>query len=314
MACFALYNYQFVKQPLGDSRQSYLKGMEPNVKDADEYFRRKQEIFGELFEKDYANERNSIHFQGKNRADDYSYRYVIRPTHGIIIFRLINVHELSFQDETLKKNVQKDFRDLVVVIDNRPGIQRLAIESNTRAFSNLIQVEWILASAFNEYLKFYGLSIHIDNLQDSNDFWRYIDDRTYGKGFWKVSFHLPPLNLERLKKVDQEVWKKFRSSFGTGMECSFQAEKGGRVKLDPKDKLQTETVKWLMEDVGGNTIRLFPRGGKMIVLGHSSYKYIIIPDSVFERLQRFEDGELLFPDNEALDSVKSNIESGIKDT
>ena len=52
----------------------------------------------------------------------------------------------------------------------------------------------------------YSLYIDLMHLQDPRAFWSLANDkRSYPNGFYKITFHLPHLNLERLRKVFDKV-------------------------------------------------------------------------------------------------------------
>jgi hypothetical protein len=206
-----------------------------------------------------------------------------------------------------------DYQNCIVIIDNRPGIQRILIENRKRAFQDVKQVANILSYTFNQLLQQYSLKIELMHLQESKKFWAYVNDqRSFPTGFYKCTFHLPHLNLERLNKVYESVFRESRESFNSDLDWSFKANEGGRVRLDENDERQRALIEYMMEDVGSNNIKLYPNHDKRkaIIVGKDSFAAIGISETIIKRLEEdVRKGELF--KSKALDEIKIKTKTRI---
>jgi acyl carrier protein len=96
------------------------------------------------------------------------------------------------------------------------------------------------------------------HLQDPKDFWTFINDkRSYPKGFYKIKFHLPYLNLERLQKKYNMLTKKIRESYNGKLDWEITAEKGGALNISETDEFQKAQINYFMNDLGGTSLDYF---------------------------------------------------------
>jgi len=313
MAQFAIFNYQFDKF-VKQSRQYELEGMNRDVMSADEAFPKKQEIFGELLQKDFvkANQEDVIHFRSKAGIKEYIHRHLMPPTDDITVMRIANRRTQTIVDVDLNEKCVDDYQNCIVIIDNRPGIQRILIENKKTAFADVKQVEGILTNTFNQLLLRYGLVMSLYHLQDDRVFWQCVsDNRLYPQGFYKISFHLPYPNLERLKTVYERLFNKARESFDTRINMDFVAPKGGKIRLDENDSYQKETIGWLMADAGAD-IKLYSNDSKKspIPIGRESFRVVTISNPTLLRLSEDAVNGDLFG-SPALEEVKRVTKTGI---
>ena len=66
---------------------------------------------------------------------------------------MANVTNVTITDEQLKSKDYADYRNCLVIVDNRPGIQRVAIERKTKAFSDTKTVAGILETSLCKLLR-----------------------------------------------------------------------------------------------------------------------------------------------------------------
>ena len=255
MATFAIFNYQFDKI-VEHARQGELEGMGTVLMSADEAFPQKQKIFGEMLNKDFKKEKSIdvIHFTNGHGPKEYIHRHLMPPTDDIVIMRVANRKTQTIVDENLREKQVDDYQNCIVMIDNRPGIQRMLIENKKTAFRDVKSLANILEYTFNRLLRQYSLVISLDHLQDSRQFWQYANDRrTYPQGFYRICFKLPYPNLERLRKVYDRLFSQAQKSFDSRLDMDF-TNPNGQVRLDENDPYQKEAIKWFMEDAGGDVI------------------------------------------------------------
>lgn len=310
MASYAIFNFQFGKI----IKQEEEGELFPEEKiGADENFDRRQEIFDELLMADYRKEKQIRFCNKQNTEKEYIHRYLMSPTDNIYIMRLANRRSTTIVNEELKEKQEDDYQNCIVIIDNRKGIQRILVELKKSAFQSPKQVENILRYTFNTLLYKYHLSISLMHLQDPNTFWQCVNDRrSYPEGFYKLTFHLPYLNLERLRKVFDKVLVMSREVFDSDLEWSYKAQQGGELKLDENNKYQKELVDWMMSEVGSENIKLYSNAQKRkaIIVGNDSFLAVGISDATIRRLTEDSVNGDLFG-SLALDEVKAKTTTGI---
>ena len=312
MATYALFNYQFDKI-VKHARQVEIEGMETVLMSADEAFPKKQEIFGEILNRDFKKEKaiDVIHFTNGNGTKEYIHRHLIPPTDDIAIMRVANRKSQTIVDENLKEKQVDDYQNCIVMIDNRPGIQRMLIENKKTAFRDVKSLAAILQYTFNRLLRRYSLTISLDHLQDSRQFWQYANDRrTYPNGFYRISSKLPYPNLERLRKVYDRLFSQAQKSFDSRLNMDFTNPEG-QVRLNENDPYQKEAIKWFMEEAGGD-VTLYSNQAKKspIHVGKNSYRAITVSNTTIQRVTEDAVNNDLFGSS-ALDEVKQKLKTGI---
>lgn len=310
MAQFQLYNYQFgqIKRDAENDLFPEITGASP----ADESFPKRQDILNEIFIKDY-NHLEKITFTNFSSTKEYTHKHLIPPTDGIIVLRIANKKNRKFTNENFDKETKVDYPNCIVIIDNRPGIQRIAIEIRKSVFQNNVVLSKILQNTLNNVLKRFSLYLDLMHLQDSKDFWTLIDDKiAYPKGFYKIRFNLPYLNLERLQKKMDALTKRMRGSYDAKMSLEMTAQQGGQLNFSQNDPTQCAQINYMMEDQGGNSIELIPNDNKKkrINVGKTSMKCVVINEPVFVVLAEDAAGNSLF-ESSALDNIKQKMKEGI---
>lgn len=313
MATFAIFNYQFDKI-MEHARQGELKGMETVLMSADEAFPQKQKIFGEMLNKDFKKEKtiDVIHFTNGQGPKEYIHRHLMPPTDDIVIMRVANRKTQTIVDANLREKQVDDYQNCIVMIDNRPGIQRMLIENKKVAFRDVKSLANILEYTFNRLLRPYSLVISLDHLQNSRQFWQYAKDRhSYPKGFYRISFKLPYPNLERLRKVYDRLFSNAQKSFDSRLNMDF-INPEGKVRLDENDPYQKEAIKWFMEEAGGN-VTLYSNEAKKtpIHVGENSYRAITVSNTIIQKVTEDAVNNDLFGSS-ALDEVKRKLKTGIE--
>lgn len=312
MASYAIYNYQF-EPNFEQARQCELEGMGVIRMSLEDAFEKKQELFGDLLMKDFKKVRpeDVIHFTYGKGSKEYIHRHLIPPTDNIAIMRVANRKMQTIVDEQLRDKRVEDYQNSIVIIDNRPGIQRILVENKKAAFRDVKQLANILQFTFNKYLRCYCLAIRLDHLQDSRHFWQYANDRrSFPLGFYRVSFKLPYPNLERLRKVYDRLFSKARESFDCRLDMDFVSPKG-EVRLREDDAYQNEAIKWVMEDAGGE-VNLYSNQSKRspIVVGKNSYLTTSVSNSVIQRVVEDAVNDDMFG-SAAFNEIKRTTKTGI---
>lgn len=287
MSTFVYYNFQFAKiarQPVqGNLFEDTMQPVDP-----EESFAHKQEILSEILSADYHGQRR-IKFKNPKGDKIHLHHYLAPFTSDMAVMKISNRQVRTTETIKFEKEQHEEYPACIVVIDNRPGIQRIVVESRKQAFQNVKQVQRVLQSTLRHLLRPWGLSISIDQLHTRTAFWNVANDaRLYPQGFRRIQFHLPHLNLERLKKAMTHYLVMARESFDSDLSWSQKAAEGGKLNLDENDSHQSTLIKVLMEDVGGDSIiTLHPngKGQKPVNVGRDNFRLGEINESIFEQLK-----------------------------
>ena len=310
MAQFQLYNFQFGK--ILGNEQVNLFGESDTLMPAGEAFPQKQKILQEILENDY-NHTEAIRFTHRRHQKVYTHKHLMQPLDDITVMRIANKKKTKRTDKNFQIVDEEDYANCLVIIDNRPGIQRLAIEVKKSVFSSDTYLSEIISHTLNLLLKKYSLHIELMHLQDSQKFWSLIDDKkNYPMGFYKIKFHLPYLNLERLKKKWDNLTVQMRDIYNGKMDVEMTAQKGDELNFSKENDMQNAQINFFTEELGGNSIELVPNNNKKksIKVGQGAYKYTWVSDTTFARLTEDAAGNSLFG-SPALDELKRIMKEGI---
>lgn len=273
---FAIYNYNFLRiiEPSGQLQFDFSDWQEVNV---EESFKNRQQVLGEILQADFDTPYQFVNAKNK----EYWHRQVVRPQDEVYVMRVANVTNVTITDQNLKSKKYADYRNCLVIIDNRPGIQRIAIERKTKAFNNTKTVARILEASLCKLLSYKLLKVKLTAVYGTSVFWDTLKD--YPEGFRKVRFHFPHLNLDRLTKVMDKYLKTAREDWDSDLDFSFGANEGGTVKIDPKNERQRALVEGASG--AGQWIVMYPNGKKQrVVCGKNQFVVMSIDSEVFDDL------------------------------
>ena len=292
---FAIYNYNFLRI-IEPNKQLQMEFPEWQVVDVEESFNNRQFLLGDILLSDY-----NTPYQFENaKKKKYWHVQVVKPQDEVYVMRVANVTNVTITDEHLKSKKYADYRNCLVIIDNRPGIQRIAIERKTKAFSDTKTVAGILEASLCKLLRQKLLKVKLTAVYGTNVFWTTLND--YPDGFRKVRFHFPHLNLERLTKVMDKYLKTAREDWDSDLDFSFGANEGGVVKINPNNERQRALVEGASG--GGVWIEMYPKGKRRPVFcGKNQFVVMGVDSKVFEELVS---NEQVIPEvgQSAMDKVK----------
>ncbi len=312
MSVFAIFNYQFAKI-IKRAKEGELFPVETGI-DADEAFSKRQEIFDMILSEDFQ-EKEKIVFRRKNGGDDeYIHRFICEPIDHIYLLRIANRKKTRITSKDWKENEVEDFQNCIVIIDNRPGIQRILIENKPTAFKEVRQVANIFSYTMNKILERFHLTFEMMHLQNPDDFWAMVNnEEKYPDGFFRIRYKLPFLNLERLDKLLEKVLVKSRQMLDSDLEWVQTAHTGGRLPFDENDPEQRILFSTLLKDIGAN-IKLYSNEAKQkpIQVGQDSYQWVPISDTAIKELSEGGATNGLFG-SPALDEIKKKTKTGIAD-
>lgn len=290
MKIFALYNYMFEKITNDD-----IFNDEEQKQVIEQNFTRRQECLDDVLVDDHNKER-CIHFTN-TRGTEYLHHFLLNPVkeEGIYVLRILKNCRGIRHDENFKSIPFDDYRSCIIIIDNRPGIQLIAIENATSAFHSLETVERIIERTLSRVMaQRFSLRMSIKNIYDAARFWNIAQDKkSYPRGFRKVEFTWPKPNLERLAKRFEFI-QGIRKDTESAVTLVTDAGAGKSVKLNPDDQWTRDVVE-VASNIGGEaSIRLTPNGSRRkINVGKNCYKFITFEEATFTKMS--PDNPHLYP-------------------
>lgn len=313
MAQFQIYNFQFGKI-MNSNSQTDLFGNKKVLMPVEESFPIRQKILQKLMELDYTGKsEHTIRFtHPRNEAKEYTHKHLMKPMDGIVVLRIANKKRQKRINKDLEEIREDNYANCLVIIDNRPGIQRIALEVKKSVFPVDTTLYYIVCNTLSKILSPYSMYLDLMHLQDPKDFWSFINDqKSYPNGFYKIKFHLPYLNLERLQKKYNKLTKRIRESYNGKLDWEITAQEGGKLNISKEDKFQEAQINFFMNDLGGNNLELIPNDNKKksIVVGKKSNQYIWISNSTIDKLKDDDASNTLFG-SAALDAIKLKMKEG----
>lgn len=189
MAKFAIFTYLF--EIIENTTDPELFPMEETV-NPQESWNRKQELLASFFAQGPRVELK------KNMTSEDTYDNLIEENpldKDIIILRVANKHNTKLE-QGFVDNKMTYSPSVLVLIDNRKDMQRIAIQQSTKSFSDVQTVAKILERSLCAYLRKYRLSVKICPKRHSKDFWK-IADQHQTDVVW-IRFNLTHPNLPAL--------------------------------------------------------------------------------------------------------------------
>ena len=163
----------------------------------------------------------------KNGADSYPC-LVLSHDANIILLRLVNEMDKDLWEEEeesanvpvpkIEKKKRKTKPFCYIIIDNRPGKQLIAVQSDSAAWRNTIDVKELLQNTINWQSKLldYGFEVKILSKMLPSKFWEYVDYRRKKENVYIKSITFSFANYRRrpdmdIKQALSSNWRRFDS-------------------------------------------------------------------------------------------------------
>lgn len=263
MSTYAIYTYQFERIIRSAHRQLEIENF-PSPGCTDEEWEKRQETFQTFFNTNVP----VVRRQYSTGKSTFVYDTIFVEG-NVSIMKFGRLSRKSFTDVKLNDHTVEDYPWCYVIFDNRDGIQRMLIEQKPSAWPNsptitgTKKVARALAMIFDKWLSTQkGMHFNFGDgpVFKSNDFWEYV--KHYPKGFSRVHFSLPPLNLGRLASLGDN-FLSIRQETGGGIDTDLKAPKGGVLTLTPENP-QTQSLVDL-HSACGKEIKAYPKDGHTMI-------------------------------------------------
>lgn len=259
MSAFTIYTYQFT--PI-QNRQLNL--LEEYVSD-EELMERKQELFHAIFDS------QTTVFKSGNKLLAHK---IIFNEGGMIIFRIANDKKMNLEERFQKKTYEYA-PSCLVLIDNRHGIQRIAIQEDKKAFSQTGVVKNILQKNFQKFMAEAGLSINIQKEYDKNEFWTIVNN--HKDEVTMVRFFISYPNLPRLNKKMKEMLSNASAKTNSKQTTvEYKAAEGEYLNLSTEDEDLKDLVNASAD--GGDKVTIKVKRYKAFISTGETSKTVEIED------------------------------------
>lgn len=222
MASFKIYRYQF--SPIMDCFVPTLFHSHEQIEeDITKLMNNKTIIFNENFNKCKFLYRNKVHSILEIFHED-----------SLRIFKIDNKKKRIIERD-FEKQHESDEPSIIVIIDNKEGIQRIAIQEKTVAFSKIDMVVTILENSFNKMLREFKLEVNIQKEYYENEFWDYVKEYKNNISYVRFEFdypNLPSLVESSIKDLLKDISKDTLSEKSA---IEFRSENGLDLKEENKE-------------------------------------------------------------------------------
>lgn len=205
-----------------------------------------------------------------HQFDAYNHTSIVK----LAANRALNRETKEFELEAIE-----NWPHLLIIINNDPNIQKIAIEHNFRVFQSTRTVSTILQDNINRHLASKNLHVFLEPLFEKNDFWQTIEkhqDDIIEADFELISPNLS--NITQTLEVDLKTLHQNTNTQRTNLQLN--SDKDSCLTISKDDPMVNSLVDYSSE--GGGNISLKIRGVKKKVHTKNSSKSISIDELKLE--------------------------------
>lgn len=170
---------------------------------------------------------------------------------------------------------------VIVIINNRPDVQLIAISKNYRAFASGLTVLRMLRGNLERVLQRYLLTIQVDALFEESEFWNLIDE--YKGRITSVNFELISPNMANISKaLELDLAKLNADTNSHRTDLKLNSSDGGALEISKENTLVNSLVEYSSE--GGGDIAVKVKGLKQTIRTSKSVREISIDELSVENL------------------------------
>lgn len=232
MKTFKIYRYRF-NPKMEEFVTNLFVSSEQVETEINSLMSRKTSIFEENF--------GDFKFSYRNKEHSILEMY---NGNSLIIFKIANKKKRTIERD-FEKQQEVDEPSVIVVIDNSDGVQRIAIEENMSAFSDVNVVATILQNSFCKGLNKFKLQVSIQSEYNENEFWDYVRENKSTIQLVRFQFDYPNLpgsltNKIRdvIKGVSKDTLSK-RSAFELSSDVGLDLDENNQ-DLQSLNKVSSE--------------------------------------------------------------------------
>jgi hypothetical protein len=237
---FLVFRYQLLP-----TRAEFQSTLFPHVRSVEDLISRKNEIFATVLK----------------QTKDFSIRGVklihkeLAGSDDVFVYRIATSRNLTRETKDFRREKVENWPSILVVFDNKPDIQKLLVERNTKVFQLPRTVSNLLSDRLNSGLRQYQLELHIEPIFVRAEFWKLVQE--HRDRIIEAHFELVSPNMANISHALADDLKDFAKSTNTAKtELTLQSPKAGRLKLEQTDKNLDSLVHYASQGGGNVAVRV----------------------------------------------------------
>ncbi len=259
---FDLYRYQLL--PINKNIQLSL---ENNVLSFDDLVQKKNELLAEIL----ANKNIFLNHQQSKMLFRLE---AIKD--NVFVFRLGIKRNLKRNTKEFKVEEVENYPNILLIINNDKASQKIAIQTNYKAFNNTKIPSHILQRSLTNFLRSINLAIYVEPIYRTSDFWHIID--TYPNKIKVVAFDLIRPNLSNISgSIDKKLKELQINIDAHKSKLEFESSKESTLKITKDDEQITGLVEYGSQ--GGGQISVKVQGIKKKIKTNKSTEQITISEA-----------------------------------
>jgi hypothetical protein len=164
--------------------------------------------------------------------------------------RNAKVFKKDFSEETIE-----NYPNIIVAINNKPDVQKIAIQNNTKAFNDCKTVSHFIQDTIDVKLKSYNLSMLSEPLFDRKEFWNLV--RKYPKQIKQLTFELISPNMANISRnLDINLRQVYEDTNTQKTKIELNADKESYLDIKESSKFINSLVDYSSEGGGNIQIRV----------------------------------------------------------
>lgn len=257
---FELFRYQLL--PITQHIQDDLFRTIPSI---DELKKRKNEIFDQML---------SDFPSLKHRKIPLNVRVDLHKSPWFVV-EINTQKNLHRERKDFKKEKIDTWPHVIVIINNDPNVQLIAISRNNRAFRSGAVVTKILKDNFQRFLHGHYLNIHIEALFEEKNFWTLIE-RFEGR-ISSVEFELISPNMANISKaLTLDLCKLNSDTNSHRTDLKLNSGEGSVLEINRDNELINGLVAYSSD--GGGDIKFSIKGMKRTISTSKSTREVSIDE------------------------------------
>jgi len=210
------------------------------------------------------------------------------------LLRLASRHDTEIDTKDFRQERVENWPNVVVVFNNDPSVQKIAVSENRRAFTNSDVVIHAVVSTLNEILKQSQMVLVVEPIFEQYVFWDIVE--RYRGRILQVSFDLISPNMANISgglMIDLAALNQDTNTHRTRLEIN--SEEQSALELNERSKLLKSIVTYAADGAGNISLRI--RGMKKRVSTRTQTREVTIDEIEVEKINL-----------EALKSIKELLE------
>jgi len=195
---------------------------------------------------------------------------------NVFVFRLGIKRNLKRNTKEFKVEEVENYPNILMIINNDKTSQKIAIQSNYKAFNNTSIPSHILQRSLTNFLKAMNLSIYVEPIYKTSDFWQIVEN--YPNKIKVITFDLIRPNLSNISgNIDKKLKELQTNIDAHKSKLEFESNKDSNLKIERDDTQINGLVDYSSQ--GGGQISVKVQGIKKKIKTNKSTEEITISEA-----------------------------------